>query len=198
MKIAETFYSIQAHGKNIGKPAFFILTIGNNLMTDFYNKEYQWKKGKEINIETLAEEANKYPRVVICGGEPLLQPELKDLLELIRVPTEVETNGSLYIEGLNAELTISPKIQYMNMNYRYNLEKWILDYRGLTFEYFIDKIGDVFRYKNLSEELGLDKEEVILTPQGEANKVTDLVKVISRIIKNEWDTARVIPPIYPI
>jgi organic radical activating enzyme len=148
MKIAvnEIYYSFQGEGPTAGQPATFLRLAGCNLHCSFCDTPFAWNFGtdvecrhgtrtfdsrKESHVEEVGVIAEKiiasmerfgFMRLVITGGEPLLQQAA--ILELIDIivkrnvgghfPVEIETNGTiapdanlaLFVERFN----VSPKL----------------------------------------------------------------------------------------
>lgn len=107
-KIAEIFTSINGEGEKAGQLAVFIRLQGCNLNcsycdTKWANEEdcpFHWTETAEIAefVRSL-----RIRNVTITGGEPLIQPDIRELLEaLTSLPdteVEIETNGSVPLAG---------------------------------------------------------------------------------------------------
>ena len=105
MKINEIFYSIQGEGKWMGLPNIFIRTTGCNLRCSFCDTTYAYETGEEMSIEEIINRIRKHPCNYVCitGGEPLLQEEIVQLIDVLLEKKYViclETNGSIDIERL--------------------------------------------------------------------------------------------------
>ncbi len=105
MKINEIFYSLQGEGKWMGLPNIFIRTTGCNLRCSFCDTKYAYDTGKTMNIKEVVKNIKNYPckNVCITGGEPLMQDETLDLINiLIKKGYKIclETNGSKNLEEL--------------------------------------------------------------------------------------------------
>ena len=121
----EIFHTIQGEGVSAGLPAIFVRASRCNLHCRWCDTDYTWNfegtpwshdldatpdyrkhRKEEVTIELtpgeIAEELRSYPtrRVVLTGGEPLLQQEgWIELIKLLRQQDpdwifEVETNGT--------------------------------------------------------------------------------------------------------
>ncbi len=106
MKINEIFYSLQGEGKWTGLCNIFIRTSGCNLRCSFCDTQYAYNDGKEMSIDKILSRISKYPCKYICitGGEPLLQNEILDLVDIIlkrNYKICLETNGSIDIKRLS-------------------------------------------------------------------------------------------------
>ncbi|MBM4286424.1 MAG: radical SAM protein [Deltaproteobacteria bacterium] len=104
--VCETFWSLLGESTRAGLPAFFIRLAGCNLRCRYCDTPYAWEGGEERSVVSLLAAAGARPvrRVLVTGGEPLLQPQVHPLLEgLLAAGCTVllETNGSLPIAGLD-------------------------------------------------------------------------------------------------
>ena len=108
------FYTLQGEGVSMGKPACFLRLHVCNLKCEWCDTRYTWDantkefwtEGKDWSIaETKLKVESSWgcrntiipKRLVITGGEPLLQKEKIDLL-LDKMPDwliEIETNGTV-------------------------------------------------------------------------------------------------------
>ena len=116
MKICETFLSLQGEGLTMGAPTFFIRTAGCNLDCAWCDTKYAFDGGKEIGIAELVSSVPWASCVCVTGGEPMLQPDIYELLgHLISLGKTVvlETNGSVDLSGIpdNPNLMISMDIK---------------------------------------------------------------------------------------
>lgn len=118
MKINEIFISIQGEGNYLGLPCIFVRTQGCNLHCPFCDTKETWKEGTDDKspMDILAEVNrfcmdNKISLVVITGGEPCLQPDIQDVVDLLMVngyTVAIETNGTQETP-VGAWITASPK-----------------------------------------------------------------------------------------
>jgi len=106
MKISEIFYSIEGEGIEIGRPEVFIRLSGCNLRCKWCDTKYALKNGREMSIDEIVQEVNKYPckSVSITGGEPLLQKnELLNLVKRLKdlgYWIQINTNGTIFDEEI--------------------------------------------------------------------------------------------------
>lgn len=106
-KIAETFLSINGEGVKAGQLSFFIRFAGCNLNCDYCDTKWAnlpdtpYREMTELELYALVKESGTQ-NVTITGGEPMIQPDIKNLLDfLCRDPglfVEVETNGSVPLQ----------------------------------------------------------------------------------------------------
>ncbi|MGK5499190.1 7-carboxy-7-deazaguanine synthase QueE [Streptomyces sp. URMC 125] len=126
--VSELFTSLQGEGPSAGQAAVFIRLGGCNLDCSWCDTPYTWRWDRhdpqaELSVRPVADVARQVleqraPRVVVTGGEPLLQQ--RALLELVarlheagRL-VEIETNGTILpvprlVEGV-ARFNVSPKL----------------------------------------------------------------------------------------
>ncbi len=116
----------------MGRPATFIRFSGCNLSCEWCDEKHarDIEGGEYLNLREVVEECKKrrLRRVVITGGEPLLQKE--DCIKLVKELTAlgfrvmIETNGTL-LNRLNqeereilrnCEITVSPKKGHLSGN----------------------------------------------------------------------------------
>lgn len=104
--VSEIFDSLQGEGPSLGAPCTFLRLAGCNLTCQWCDTEYSWnwtkydvrKETSTHGIAAIAQRVTACPRLVITGGEPLLQQRaLEQLLPLLpaELPIEVETNGTI-------------------------------------------------------------------------------------------------------
>jgi len=119
-RLSELFYSIQGEGPAIGRPAIFVRMSSCNLNcvgcdTPIRNKIEEVEPISIINRILNYKKTYPNARVVITGGEPLLQPDaLNAILDGIPgIPVDLETNGTIHdypelLKRFNV-VVISPK-----------------------------------------------------------------------------------------
>jgi 7-carboxy-7-deazaguanine synthase len=106
MKISEIFTSIQGETSFVGLPFTFVRLTGCNLRCSFCDTQYAYEEGREYALDAVVAEVNKraVPRVVITGGEPLLQDETCILCSRLLdagFTVLLETNGSILIKDVD-------------------------------------------------------------------------------------------------
>ncbi|MFQ5647273.1 MAG: 7-carboxy-7-deazaguanine synthase QueE [bacterium] len=112
MKISEIFRSIQGESTYAGLPCVFIRLAGCNLSCSYCDTTYAAESGgREMSVETVIGKVRKLggELVEITGGEPLLQPETRELTGRLLAGKKtvlLETNGSLPIDSLPPEVII--------------------------------------------------------------------------------------------
>lgn len=126
LNVSEIFGpTIQGEGRNAGQLASFLRLAGCNLTCDWCDTPYTWDwdrhdraaEVRRMHIDTVAARLNQLPgRIVVSGGEPLLQANALALLWHIvpQLVWDVETNGTRPLGATHHmwnTITCSPKIQ---------------------------------------------------------------------------------------
>lgn len=119
MIINELFYSLQGEGRLAGVPSVFVRLAGCPLRCRWCDTKYAWdtSAGREYSAEQVLERINEFPTryIVITGGEPVVHPGFRDLVDRIaqeEYHITVETAGIEYLQDLPVQLvSISPKLR---------------------------------------------------------------------------------------
>jgi len=186
MKITEIFYSLQGEGFFAGRPSVFIRIAGCLLRCRWCDTQYAWSdsNANELTIDQIVQAAQKYncPSFVVTGGEPMVNPQLPELLsEFKKTPCHitVETAGIKFIPNLPCDLmSISPKLsnstpkeasaaKVHNQNCL-NIDALENLIRGYNYQlkFVVDTSGDLKDIQQLLNQLpAVDKERVMLMPQ---------------------------------
>ena len=82
----------------MGVPTTFVRTVGCNLRCEWCDTQYSMDGGEEMSLDAIMDRIGDVRHVCVTGGEPMLQPEMPELLgRLISSGKQVvlETNGSV-------------------------------------------------------------------------------------------------------
>lgn len=110
LRITEIYKSIQGEGSHAGYPCIFVRLTGCNLRCTWCDTEYGYNGGKDFTLEGILEKVSTLGSklVEVTGGEPLLQeetPQLVDLLLKNGYTVLIETAGSIDISCVSTEAT---------------------------------------------------------------------------------------------
>jgi 7-carboxy-7-deazaguanine synthase len=106
LRISEIFASIQGETSFVGLPFAFVRLTGCNLRCRYCDTTYAYDGGEEFSLEEVVSRVAFFqiPRVMVTGGEPLLQEEtpalVSGLLDLDHTVL-VETNGTVALSRLD-------------------------------------------------------------------------------------------------
>ena len=177
MRVSELFFSLQGEGVNIGQPAVFLRLAGCNLRCRWCDSKYTWSNGEDWSLdETLgAIQSHRCRRLVITGGEPLLQEgDVAGLLE--RLPdhaVEIETNGTILPRKdllSRAQLNVSPKLassgQREGDRWKPEVLEALARRKRAYFKFVVDGVEELAELESIVGAYGVPSERVILMPQG--------------------------------
>ena len=176
--VVEKFVSINGEGQRAGELAVFIRFRGCNLSCGYCDTK--WANSPDAPAEYMtAEEISDYAdstgvrNVTLTGGEPLLQPDLGILTDMLissEHRVEIETNGSLSVAELAArQLRPSFTIDYKLPDS--GMERFMLtsNYSCLcqedTVKFVAGSISDLEKALEIIDRFGLtEKCMVYLSP----------------------------------
>ncbi len=132
LKINEIYFSIQGESTHAGLPCVFVRLTYCNLRCTYCDTEYAFYEGKDMSLEEIVAEVNKYncDMVEITGGEPLIQKEVQPLMTTLcdlGYKVLIETGGSLPIENIDQRVHVimdlkCPSSRMMKKNRYENLQ----------------------------------------------------------------------------
>jgi 7-carboxy-7-deazaguanine synthase len=202
---AEIFHTLQGEGVSMGAPAVFVRLSLCNLHCIWCDTDHTWNfegtpwkhekdaiqgyakhRKEDVILEMgVAEIAGKVSgfgcrRVVLTGGEPLLQEDgLVELMASLREDGEewffeVETNGTkMPGEGFLAavgQMNVSPKLANSGMSAELRLKPDVLSGLAGTgkawFKFVVQGEADISEILELLETAGIPGERLILMPEG--------------------------------
>jgi len=192
----EIFASLQGEGPSAGKPCAFVRLSRCNLACQWCDTAYTWRfEGdnrphragfayeRTANQVTLGEEevarriaALGKPRLVVTGGEPLLQaPALARMLALLPgIAIEIETNGTVApppaLDALVRQYNVSPKLAHSGNPAELalipeRLTQWAAEPRAF-FKFVVAQPGDVAEVLALAERFSIPAERIYLMAEG--------------------------------
>ena len=193
---AEIFASLQGEGPSQGRPCAFVRLSRCNLACVWCDTAYTWRfEGdnrphraqltyeRKANQVTLDEEeaaqriaALGQPRLVVTGGEPLLQaPAVARMLAFLPgMRVEIETNGTVApppaLDALVAQYNVSPKLAHSGNPADLalppeRLRAWAAEPRA-AFKFVVAEPADVEEVLELAGRFAIPRERVWLMAEG--------------------------------
>jgi organic radical activating enzyme len=208
----EIFHTIQGEGVSAGCPAVFVRTSRCNLHCVWCDTDHTWNfegtpwphekdaapgytkhRKADVTFEITPEEAARQvlafncARVVLTGGEPLLQEEA--LLEMIRhirtempdCAIEVETNGTripcpAFADAVD-QFNVSPKLANAGMPESLRWKDEALRFFAATpkawFKFVVSNPDDLTEISDLQLSHAIPRERILLMPEGRTAEELD-------------------------
>lgn len=186
MKITEIFYSLQGEGFLAGRPSVFIRIAGCPLRCRYCDTSYAWsdKNADDFSIDQIKESVKKYncSSVVVTGGEPMVNPQLPELLKKLKragLHVTIETAGIKFVPDLPCDLmSISPKMTNstpkdaieakVHNQICLNIEalKKLIKYYNYQLKFVVDTLDDLKDIQQLLAQLPeANKDKTMLMPK---------------------------------
>ncbi|MGK2913654.1 MAG: 7-carboxy-7-deazaguanine synthase QueE [Porticoccaceae bacterium] len=111
LRITEIFFSLQGETSTTGLPTVFIRLTGCPLRCRYCDTEYAFYGGEKLPLLPILERVASYkPRyVTVTGGEPLAQPDCRQLLTHLcdqGYRVSLETSGALPIDEVDSRVAV--------------------------------------------------------------------------------------------
>lgn len=184
------FFTIQGEGQSIGKPSVFMRLQMCNLECNWpCDTPYTWQKDdkrywqepRDYSYSQLAImmkeawQSEGQPRMVITGGEPMIQQ--KQITEFISLMDdwniEIETNGTIPPNEDLAErvqFNVSPKLENsanpLRKRYRPETLKKFNALPKTTFKFVVQSQQDIDEIQGIIDDCQLDPNKIIIMPEG--------------------------------
>jgi len=186
MRVNEIFYSLQGEGFLAGAPSVFIRLAGCPLRCRWCDTKYAWDQtaGRDYIIDKIIQAVQEWPSksVVITGGEPMINPDLSQLVQKLKASDKhitIETAGIVFIPDLPCDLmSISPKLSNstpdepelaaVHEDSRLDIAvlRELIDSYKYQLKFIVDSQADLPEIQHTIEEIGnVDSEKVMLMPQ---------------------------------
>ena len=123
MQVNEIFNSIDGEGKRAGELTTFIRFCGCNCNCSYCDSKYTWtEQGTEMSVDEIVDYVNNngHYNITITGGEPLIQPEINELVEKLVEANKfvnIETNGTINPAKAVPFYQTSPDV-FVTMDYK--------------------------------------------------------------------------------
>lgn len=215
----KVFATLQGEGVTTGKPAVFIrlqlcnLACGKNEgwqcdtgYTWDKNREEFWKEPEDWSYQKAIDNINNAwiekfgntddKRVVITGGEPLLQQsKLVKLVErLADWNIEIETNGTIkpLPELSNCQFNCSPKLSNSgnstNRRYKPEVLIYINSLPNSWFKFVVNNPQDFEEIDSIVDECKLNSGKVLIMPEGQTAEdvQSHAMEIEPEALKRRW------------
>ena len=208
----EIFHTLQGEGFSVGVPAVFIRSSLCNLHCSWCDTDYTWNwkntpwkhqndslEGYEkfdkseyiVELDTvdIADTILQYncPRLILTGGEPLLQQEAWiDLLKILRQKNpafvfEVETNGTIspttafteFIHQFNVSPKLSNSENSETSRHKEHALKYFSNHKNAWFKFVIAAETDLTEINTIIDNYSIHKDRVILMAEGRTLEALD-------------------------
>ncbi|MEA2095841.1 MAG: radical SAM protein [Candidatus Cloacimonadota bacterium] len=187
INISEIFCSIQGESTYTGLPCVFIRLAGCNLRCDYCDTTYSYESDISLSINEIITKVKEYDPVKlveITGGEPLLQPEVFQLLETLYkdgYKILLETNGSISLKDVPDYVIkiVDVKCPGSGEENSFLLEN--LEYINKKNDEIKFVLSDNFDYnwaKDFMIKYKLNEYEVLFSPVSDKLNAQDLAKWI--------------------
>lgn len=191
LKLSEVFASLQGEGPSLGAPALFVRLALCNLRCSWCDTRYTWDferysfehEVRDVRVSEIAQRIRgaSERRVVITGGEPLLQQ--RALVTLVAdlpadIQIEVETNGTLVpapelIARVN-QWNVSPKLAHAGdpegRRIREDALRALRDSGRAYLKFVVREAEDLREIEALVSRLSWPADRVFLMPEAATPK----------------------------
>ena len=186
------FFTLQGEGPTMGEPALFLRVNECNLTCTYCDTPYTWNRRlpeynerRKLNVAEVVElilstGANRCTRLVITGGEPLLQQRL--LAKVANAPgiadwiVEIETNGTVeptaFIDRHSVQINCSPKLSNSGVTREKRIVPDVLEALATRYTtYFKFVVSEEHHLDEIVAEYqphlgGLPPHRIYLSPEG--------------------------------
>lgn len=182
-KVAEKFVSINGEGVKAGQLAVFIRFKGCNLSCDYCDTKWA-NEPETLYTEMTCGQIAEYIKetgvenVTLTGGEPLLQPDIAELIAMLAKSffVEIETNGSIALKNVLDEaesqnvrerisFTMDYKLKSSGMEAFMNMENFMCLKRQDTVKFVVGSTADLERAERVIDKYELtDRCHVYISP----------------------------------
>jgi len=193
VKVSEIFLSLQGEGRWVGVNSVFVRLAGCNLWCKWCDTLYARESNgqKSMTVEQVVSRVDEFNclHVVVTGGEPMIAPELGELLEQLKEcgkTITLETNATSYQPIVCDLASISPKLAHStpwqgqhaenaenHEKTRLNIEaiQGFIDTHDYQLKFVVAGESDLAEIEDLLQQLrGVDRNKVMLMPLGETQQ----------------------------
>jgi 7-carboxy-7-deazaguanine synthase len=216
LSISEIFgVTLQGEGVNQGKPCSFIRTALCNLDCKWCDTPFTWdwtgkngivyskeKEIKRMSIQEIVERLDHdTPRIVISGGEPMIQQKnLFHLAEELMKKNhliEIETNGTIepsdqWKSQPSIQFNVSPKLAHSGVSKDKAIKiSTLKQYEALNsvFKFVVKDADCIEQIKEIVEQTRISNDRVWLMPEGRTSDqiINQTKQVFDLCVANKWN-----------
>jgi 7-carboxy-7-deazaguanine synthase len=186
MMVNEIFYSLQGEGFLAGVPSVFIRIAGCPLRCRWCDTKYAWSKeaGQQYSTNQIVKAVQQWPckHVVITGGEPMVDPDLQQLVGELKAANKhitIETADIAYVPDIPCDLmSISPKLSnsvpedaklaaiHKDSKLDLAVLEELIDNYNYQLKFVVDSENDLAEIQELLDKIrNIDTSKVMLMPQ---------------------------------
>ena len=205
MKVVEKFISINGEGKRAGELAVFIRFKGCNLRCSYCDTIWALEPDCPFQEES-PEEVTQYilntriKNVTLTGGEPLIQPEIKKLIQLIlssdpNIRLEIETNGAVLIKDFRIEnssqlsFTMDYKLPSSGFENSMKLDNFQYLTRNDSVKFVAGSLEDLEKTKQIIEKYSLIQKGITIFISPVFGKI-ELTQIVDFMKENNMNDVR--------
>ena len=205
MKVVEKFISINGEGKRAGELAVFIRFKGCNLRCSYCDTLWALESDCPFQEET-PEEITQYilntkvKNVTLTGGEPLIQPDIKKLIQLIldsdsNIRLEIETNGAVLIKDFGVEdssrlsFTMDYKLPSSGFEKSMKLDNFQYLTKNDSVKFVSGSLEDLNKAKHIIDKYDLIKREISIFISPVFGKI-ELTSIVDFMKENNMNDVR--------
>ncbi len=198
-KVVEKFVSVNGEGRLSGQLAIFIRFAGCNLDCSYCDTK--WANEESVEHQLMNEQeiyeyikSTKVKNVTLTGGEPLLQNNFIELLNLLSkdddLIVEIETNGSVslkeFIDIKNPpRFTMDYKLPSSNMEDKMLLDNFKYLTKNDTVKFVAGSIDDLEKAKYIIDKYNLvNKTNSYISPVFGDIHMADIVDFMQKFNMN--------------
>jgi 7-carboxy-7-deazaguanine synthase len=193
-KVVEKFVSINGEGCLCGQLAVFIRFAGCNLNCSYCDTSWANKINVPFELMTSKDiydyiKSTKVKNITLTGGEPLIQEEVKELLQTLaedkEIRVEIETNGSISLNKFmnidnSPSFTMDYKLPSSGMEHKMCLDNFNYLSNKDTLKFVSGSLADLQIAKQIIDKYKLvDKTNIFISPvfgKIEMDKIVEFMK----------------------
>ncbi|MBE6048633.1 MAG: putative 7-carboxy-7-deazaguanine synthase QueE [Clostridium sp.] len=192
-KVIEKFLSIDGEGPTQGELSTFIRFQGCNLRCKWCDTKYSYDTSESFEVLSGEEiynyiKSNETYNVTLTGGEPLIQPNIEELLMLLskdkKLKINIETNGAIAIKPFkslipseNIRYIIDFKLPDSGMTEFMNIDNFKFLTKRDVYKFVIASMNDLRYAENIIKKYELiSKCQVYFSPVFGSINLQDIVE----------------------